>query len=174
MYPQQSYKVGNTTPSTRNDSFNATFDLPVVMVASSSSDRNAMTQNDDNVVRDEQLVSKDGNGNGNNTLTNYSLALIITIGIGCVLLMFNVLVFVLVYRKKSTSERSTSDKNSGSIRSVSSNNSVMLGMEAGGQVSKRLTENGGPSLNLKNNTGTLKIICVRKYRIRTLNLNTRI
>lgn len=119
------------------------------MVASSSSDRNAMVSNEETVVHDEQLVFK------KNVFSNYSLALIITIGIGCVLLTFNVLVFIIVYHKKG-SERSISDKTSGSIRSVSSNNSLMLGLE--GQNSKKVIENGGPALNMKNNPGK----CLKK------------
>lgn len=103
-----------------------------------------MGTNDEAVVHDEQLVFKE------NVFSNYSLALIITIGIGCVLLTFNVLVFIIVYHRKG-GERSISDKTSGSIRSVSSNNSLMLGLE--GQSSKKFTENGGPALNMKNNPG---------------------
>ncbi|XP_065212948.1 neuroligin-1-like isoform X2 [Planococcus citri] len=151
MYPQQSFKVSsaNTTNTVnkviaRNESFNSTFDLPVVMIASSSSDRNAMTPNDaaETVIHDEQLTSKE------NGFSNYSLALIITIGIGCVLLTFNVLVFIIVYHKKDNT-RSNSDKNSGSIGSISSNNSLILGIEGGPHCSRKITENGGPSLNIK-------------------------
>lgn len=158
MYPQQSFKVSsaNTTTNTvnkviaRNESFNSTFDLPVVMIASSSSDRNAMTPNDAaETVHDEQLTSKE------NGFSNYSLALIITIGIGCVLLTFNVLVFIIVYHKKDNT-RSNSDKNSGSIGSISSNNSLILGIEAGSQCSRKITENGGPSLNIKSSNGELE------------------
>lgn len=152
MYPQQSFKVSSTNTTTtvnkaiaRNESFNSTFDLPVVMVASSSSDRNAMTPNGE-TAHDEQLTSKE------NGFSNYSLALIITIGIGCILLTFNVLVFIIVYNKKDNT-RSNSDKNSGSIRSISSNNSLIMGLEGGPQSSRKVTENGGPSLNIKSSGG---------------------
>ncbi len=154
IFPQQSFTGSNGTSAipksnSHNESFNSSsYELPVVMVASSSSDRNAMTPNDE-TLRDDQLLSKE------NLFTNYSLALIITITIGCVLLTFNVLVFVIVYRKKGNN-RSNSDKNSGSTRSLSSNNSLILGLEAGTQGSKKITENGGPSLNIKNSGKLIK------------------
>lgn len=149
MYPQQSLKMINTTTtiikSARNNSLNSTLDLPVVMIASSSSDRNAMTQND-GTIRDEQLISNE------NTFSTFSLALIITISIGCILLAFNVLVFIVIYHKKSNA-RFSHDKNNGSIRSLSSNNSLILGLENNTTNSKKITENGGPSLNIRSNGG---------------------
>lgn len=155
MYPQQSFKISNTTStivktSTHNDSFNSTFDLPVVMVASSSSDRNAMTQNDE-TVRDQQRMARE-------KAFNISLAVIITIGIGCVLISMNMVVFFVIYRKRHQT-RSSSDKNSGSTRSLSSNNSLIMGPEGGTSHTKKVTENGGPSLNIKTNVGkwTLEI-----------------
>lgn len=158
MYPQQSFKVSTNTTiivnktAGRNESYNSTLDLPVVMVASSSSDRNAMTSNNQPNVHDDQLASNE------NGFSNYSWAVVIIVGAVCVMLACNVIVFVIVYHKKDNT-RSNSDKTSGSIGSISSNNSLVMGLEAGPQQSSRkITENGGPSLNIKNTSGKYPIL----------------